>query len=201
MGCIADHFMPDFADEFGRKYPTYWGDFEKPFDAYYNSEIGNLALALNFGLKDSITNVVKMQNFLISIKTPADVLSESNSKNLTFRTKYFEIKKKYDELIEKALENVFGKIIFFEYSGELSISSDIANRLSFLYPKKYIAIFYKKGNIINVSLRGKNVKQILDKILKQINNASGGGHDDAVGARISSEDLERFKTILKSEIK
>jgi len=43
-------------------------------------------------------------------------------------------------------------------------------------------------------LRGKNVKKILEEILKEI-NGSGGGHEDAVGARIKTEDLGRFKDL------
>jgi peptidyl-prolyl cis-trans isomerase A (cyclophilin A) len=81
----------------------------------------------------------------------------------------------------------------------LSISSDIANELSYLYPGKYIAIVYKKGSFTNVSMRGKNVRDILEKILKNLENATGGGHKDAVGARIRSEDLDKFKELFEKE--
>jgi len=49
-------------------------------------------------------------------------------------------------------------------------------------------------------MRGSNVKSILEKILKKLENASGGGHEDAVGARIRTEDLERFKELLEQQI-
>jgi single-stranded DNA-specific DHH superfamily exonuclease len=199
MGCIADHYMPDFAKEFAEKYPEFWNkSVKEPFDVYYKSEIGKIAVALNFGLKDSVTNVVAMQNFFISCKTPADVFLEGE-KNKAFRQKYAEIKKKYGVLLEEAKENVKEKIIFFSYSGDLSISSDLANELSYLYPGKYVAVGYKKGPIVNISMRGKNVRMILDKILKDFGNATGGGHMDAVGAKIRTEDFERFKERFENE--
>ena len=91
-------------------------------------------------------------------------------------------------------------MIFFDYSGEISISSDIANELSYRNPNKYIAVSYIKGPISNISLRGKNVKRILAKILKKFNDATGGGHKDAVGARIRTEDLAKFREALEKEI-
>ncbi len=192
IGCIADHYMPDYAEEFGAGYSEFWGKVVEPFDAYYRTEIGKIALALNFGLKDSTSNIVHLQNFLISCKGPDEIFLEVKE-NYSFRKKYREIRKKYDSLLEIAIKNAKGKLLFFQYSGELSISADIANELSYLYPKKYVAVAYKKGEVSNVSLRGKNVKNILEKVLKKFENASGGGHEDAVGARIQSNDLERFK--------
>jgi len=199
IGCIADHFMPDFADEFGERYSEFWGKVKEPFEAYYKTEIGRIAQAFNFGLKDSTTNIVNMQNFLTSCKGPDEALIEVSG-NYSFRRKYKEIKKKYDGLLEKAKDAIYDKVLFFEYSGDLSISSDIANELSYLHPKKCIAVAYKKAGFANISLRGKNVKGILENILKNFENASGGGHEDAVGARIKTEDLDKFKEFLILEV-
>jgi hypothetical protein len=65
MGCIADHYMPTYAQDFSKIYPEFWidKDITDPFEAYYTTEIGKIAQALSFGLKDSITHVVFMQNF------------------------------------------------------------------------------------------------------------------------------------------
>ena len=60
---------------------------------------------------------------------------------------------------------------------------------------------YKKEGVCNLSLRGKGVKKILDKVLKGLDNATGGGHEDAVGARIKSADLNVFKDLFEKEIK
>jgi len=199
-GCIADHYLPDFVHEFEERYPEFWGkEIKKPFDAYYKTEIGRIAIALNFGLKDSVSHVVELQNFLIECKG-IDCVFEERRENKHFREKYNEIRRKYHELLERAKMNAKGKFLFFEYGGELSISSDLANELSYLYPKKYIAIAYKKGSFTNISMRGKNVRAILENILNHLENANGGGHKDAVGARIRSEDLEKFKELFCNNV-
>lgn len=199
IGCIADHYLPGFAEEFAERYPEFWGNVNDPFDAYYKTEIGRIAIALNFGLKDSITHVVQLQNFLISCNSPNDVFQEVNS-NYAFRKKYEYIKRKYDSFIEKAKNNVEGDFLFFEYSGDLSISSDIANELSYIYPDKYIVVAFKKGVVANISLRGKGVKRILEDVLKDFPDATGGGHEDAVGSRINVSELNRFKEALKARV-
>ncbi len=195
IGCIADHYLPNFISEFKENYGEFWTrkNVKEPFDAYYGTEIGKIARAINFGLKDSITNVVQLQNFLISCSFPGEVLSESG-KNYNFRKKYLEIEKKYNDLINKAEQGVSGRVIFFEYGGEISISSDISNELFYKHSDKFVVVAYKKGEISNLSLRGKNVKKILEKVLKEV-GGHGGGHDDAVGARIATSDLGKFKEL------
>jgi single-stranded DNA-specific DHH superfamily exonuclease len=201
IGCIADHYLPEFAEEFGDEFREYWGKgIKKPFDAYYKTEIGKIAQGINYGLKDSTSNIVQLQNFLISCGSPADVFAESGA-NYNFRKKYKEIKKKYDALLEKAKKDVYENMIFFSYAGDLSISADISNELSYIFPDKYIVVAYKKGGVSNLSMRGKNVRAVLETVLEQFDDASGGGHEDAVGARIKTDDLERFKEIFGEEIK
>ena len=199
MGCIADCFMPDFAQEFVEKYPDYWGKVKTAFDAFYLTEIGKIAFALNFGLKDSITNVIQLQNFLIGCKGPEDVFLEVNA-NRNFRKKNAEIRKKYDLLLDRAKKNITGNLIFFSYAGETSMSSDLSNALYYFYPDKYIAVAYKNGGKINISMRGEGIKKILKDILKDFENSSGGGHEKAVGATIRASDLERFKEALSDVV-
>jgi single-stranded DNA-specific DHH superfamily exonuclease len=199
VGCIADHFLPEFVGEFKEHYPDFWGEVKEPFDAYYKTEIGRIAMALNFGLKDSVTHVVQLQNFLISCKNPNEVFAEGHS-NYSFRKKYMDIKKKYDALLDKAKNLNNEKIVFFEYGGELSMSADLSNELYYKNPGKYVLVAYKKGEVSNISLRGKNVRKILEKVLKKI-EGSGGGHEDAVGARIKSSDLKKFREIFEEEIR
>lgn len=199
-GCIADHYLPNFAEDFAKEYPELWGkNIEEPFDAYYNSEIGKIAQSFNFGLKDSITNVVAMQNFLILCASPADVFSEVIG-NKAFRDKYFNLKKKYDLLIEESKKAVFGKLIFFTYGGETSMSGDVSNEISYRNKDKYVAIGYVDGASCNFSLRGTNVRLLFEKVSAQMEEIAGGGHLDAIGARVRTSDLEKFKELLIKEI-
>jgi single-stranded DNA-specific DHH superfamily exonuclease len=200
IGCIADHFLPDFSEEFAERYGEFWGKgMKEPFDAYYNTEIGRIAQAFNFGLKDSTSNIVRLQNFLVSCNGPDEVFLEMTG-NHSFRKKYQEIRKRYDGFLEKAKECVKGDLLFFAYGGDLSISADISNELSYLYPGKYIVVAYRKGEFSNISLRGDNVRGILERVLKNFQDATGGGHENAVGARIKTEDLEEFENVLGEEV-
>lgn len=199
IGCIADRYLPDFASEFKKENPDLWGDVEDAFDAYYKTELGKIALAFNFGLKDSTSHIVQFQNFLISCKGPRDVFSEVSG-NKNFREKYKDLSKKYTSLLRKAEKEKSDKCLFFEYSGEVSMSADLANGLSYRNPKIYVIVAYKNGFIANISMRGKNIKKILEKILPDFEYSSGGGHNDAVGARVRYGDLQRFKDSIFKEI-
>jgi len=197
MGCIADNFMPDFVDVFSERWSEFYGENLKvPFDVYYKTEIGLLARSLAFGLKDSITHIVELQNFLIKSNSPGEMKSELDSYS-AFGKKYRELKKKYDSLILKAKDFVDDKILFFSYGGDMSMSSEISNELCYLFPNKIIAVGYDNGGMVNISLRGDNVREKLEKVLVNFEGATGGGHRNAVGSRIKSSDLELFKEKLK----
>lgn len=198
IGCIFDHFFPDFYSEFKKTFPDLSIDSSDPFEIFYKSQIGRIARIFSFALKDSVTNVVNMQRFLTKVKTPYDVLEEG-SKNYTMHSRFEQINKKYSRLIEKAvaIEKNFGKILFFQYGGDLSISSDLANELSYRFPKKIIVVVYIAGAKANISMRGKNVRNLILKAIEGLNGATGGGHEDAVGAQVKIEDLEIFRERLE----
>lgn len=200
IGCIADHYMPNIIEEFKERYGNLWGkNIKEPFEALYSTGIGRLARAISFGLKDSISHVVELQNFLINAESPYDIENglETNS---AFALRYKEISKKYNALIEDAKRNGPERLVFYNYSGQLSISSDLSNELSHIFPKSYICVCYSAGPITNVSLRGKNVKKILSEIIPLLDGATGGGHTDAVGARINTNDLDKFRRELENRI-
>jgi len=190
-GCVSDAFVPDFYSEFMKKYPDLGLISEKAFDILYGSQIGKIAMIFSHALKDKTTNVVNMLRFLMKVKTPYEVLEETN-KNKTMHERYNQINKKIKELADRA-EVQQEKILFFKYGGELSFSSELSNELWYRFPKKIIVVAYVKGNKVNISLRGKNIKKDFLKVIGDIEGAKGGGHDNAVGAQIKFDDLEKFK--------
>ncbi len=193
IGCISDAYLPDFYDEFEKEYPELAKKNPKyAFDVLYGSEIGKIASILNFSLKDSITNVVNMIRFMIKIKSPVDLLEESSQTNNILR-KYKEISSKYQFLLKKAMSSVGKKLLFFQYGGDLSLSSDISNRLIYEFPDKIIVVAYVNDDIANLSLRGKNVRKLTLKAIEGIEGATGGGHEDATGAKINASDLSLFR--------
>jgi single-stranded DNA-specific DHH superfamily exonuclease len=193
IGCISDRFVPDFYKEFMKLYPDLSIKSKEAFDIFYKSQIGAIARMLSFALKDKITNVVKMTNFLSSAKTPYDVLEESG-KNREMHIKYRQISKKAEKFVQRAksIANE-GRFLFFQYSGDLSISADLSNELTYLFPDKIIVVIYLTGIKANISVRGKKIKELVLKSIKEFEGATGGGHEDAVGARIKIDDLEKFK--------
>ncbi len=184
MGCIADHNLPEDVSVFVDNYSELWGkNITQPFQALYTTGIGRLARALSFGLKDSISHVVQLQNFLISCKSPFDLEKELES-NSAFGNKYREILDKYHLLLSEAKSKLSGNLVFFNYSGQMSMSSDLSNELSYIFPEHYICVSYSLGPNTNISLRGKGVSKILDKLLPSFEDARGGGHAD--GRRLRS---------------
>jgi single-stranded DNA-specific DHH superfamily exonuclease len=200
IGCIADHYLPEFAKEFAKEYPDYWGVVKKPFDAYFGTEIGKIAMAFNFGVKDRASGIEETQKYLLSCRSPGDVLAEKEENN-NLRKHFEEFRHKYDSLLFEAQNSTNGNEIFFEYGGNISISSELSNALGYYSPGKYVCVAFRKGGVVNISLRGKNVKKIIEDILPQIPNSNGGGHEDAVGARIPMSELDKFKTLFLEAVK
>jgi single-stranded DNA-specific DHH superfamily exonuclease len=193
IGCICDNFVPEFYKEFSKEYPDLVTDTKSAPELYYNSQLGKIAQMMNFGLKDRITNVMKMLRLLMRIKSPYELLEE-NKENKTIYQRFDEVNKKYKKILEKAISSDRNKkILFFKYGGDLSISAEIANALQYKFPDRYIAVARDSGGKISISFRGKNVRKIVLKALEGFEDATGGGHEDAVGAKIKTEDFERFK--------
>ncbi len=136
----------------------------------------------------------------MKIKSPSDILDESQARSILQR--FNQINTKYTKLIEKAKKFSKGDILFFQYGGELSLSADISNELSYLYPNKVIVVAYVKGTKANISLRWKkNVRELTLKAIEGIEGATGGGHEHATGAQVSIEDLPKFKEKIESLIR
>ncbi|MEK6906617.1 MAG: DHHA1 domain-containing protein [Nanoarchaeota archaeon] len=193
-GCISDKFIPDIYSELEKTNPDLYIKSNNAFEILFKSPIGRIARIFGFALKDRTTNVINMLKFLMKSKSPNDILEE-NSQNYTMHKRFNEIDQKYRKLLERAesLATTSEKILFFQYAGDLSISSDLSNELMYKFPDKVIVVMYVTGVKVNISVRGKKIKKRVLKSLEELEGATGGGHDDAVGARIKIEDLEKFR--------
>lgn len=196
-GCIADKFLPLDYKEFLKKYPELGIESEDPFEIFYESDIGKISRMMGSGLKDRTTFVMKMIKFLIDVKTPNEILEEKRENHNMHKT-FNNIDEKLKKLLWKANEEFDGgKVLFFTYSGATSMSADIANRLSHKYKDKVIVVAYIKGERVNLSIRGKGVREIVLGVLKDLPFSTGGGHEDAVGAQIDKDQLEIFESNFK----
>jgi single-stranded DNA-specific DHH superfamily exonuclease len=196
IGAVTDSFLPEFYSEFLKQYPELGIETKKAFDVVYKSRLGGVAKILQMGLKDTTTNVVNMLKFLMTVKSPYDVLEE-NSKNHSMHKKSKEIENKYNSLLSRAKTFLSGKLLFFQYGGDLSISGELSNELSYLFPDVLVVVAYINGSKVNLSLRGKNIRGKFLKIISEIEHATGGGHENAVGGVIQTNNLEKFKEELE----
>lgn len=194
IGCISDCYLPDFYKQFEKKFPELGKkNPESAFELLYNSEIGKISRILDFSLKDTTTNVVSMIKFMFHANGPMDILQE-NAKTKQILKRYDEINTKYQVLMNKAREKVENSLIYFQYGGSLSLSAGLANQLSYEFPDKVIVVVYLKGDVANISLRGRgDVRTLTLEAIKGIEGASGGGHMQATGAKMSVSDLPKFK--------
>jgi len=195
LGGIADSYLPDFIADFKQRNPDLIDyDYKTAYDIRYNTVIGKISQVLNYGLKDSTTNVVAMLKFLMKARGPMDVLEE-NGKTETFLRKYNELNSLSEGVIAKASPE--GDLVFLTYGGKMSLSQDIADKLMYKYPDKLIAVGYLKTNVVKFSLRGKGIKTLTEKAVSEIEGATGGGHEFATGIQIREDQVEKLKEILK----
>ncbi len=203
VGCIGDCFLPKFLKEFKKENSDFIDcKYQTAFDVYYKCKIGKLVKIFNYGLKDTTTNVVKMMNFLVKANFPSEVLEE-NSKTKTFLEKYEQIENILNKLFLKAKEKIKDNLLFFAYSGEMSLSQHLADKLIYEYPEKVIVVGYEGENKgrIKFSLRGKiDVRKIVLDAVKKFEGATGGGHKNSAGLQIFSKDVEEFKRFLEKRV-
>jgi single-stranded DNA-specific DHH superfamily exonuclease len=194
IGCIGDVYMPDFAKKFAEENPELLPKNASAFDALNSSEIGKIVRMLNFGLMDSITNVVNLVKYLFRANNAYDILEE-NQYTKQFHKRYSALNEFLNKQVEKA-ENNFDEnspSIFFTYSGNTSMSSEIANNLYYKHPDKLIIVAFKRPEKANISIRGKNALEVTKKSIENIEGATGGGHVEATGAMVPIDDFEKFK--------
>lgn len=197
IGCIGDVYKPSFSGKFAKEFPELFDDSLPAFDALFSTEIGRVAKLLNFGLKDSITNVIQLIKYLGKANSIYDILEE-NKFTKPLHTRYKHLKKNYEKLIKKAESQATkSKLFIFNYSGDTSMSSELANGLYFKHREKFIAVIYKKVDRATISIRGKDAKRITLEAIKDIDGATGGGHDEACGAQVPLESIEKFEEKLK----
>jgi len=202
LGCVADCYIPDFFDEFKKKYSELLdAPFKTAFDIIYKTRLGKIIRVLNLSLKDTTSNTVTLYKFMMKASSPGQVLEENN-KTETFLNRYELLNKIINKSVEKAGENIDkkNKVIFFTYGGDMSISQDVANQLSYIYQGYHIIIGFIKGGHVKFSLRGEKIRTLMMRAIKNIDGAFGGGHEVSCGAQMSSDSVEKFKENLMREI-
>jgi single-stranded DNA-specific DHH superfamily exonuclease len=200
VGCIGDVYSPSFGKQVEEGYPELFNSKLDAFDALHATEIGKLVRMLNFGMMDTTTNVINIVKYMFNIKSPYDLIEE-NPRTKQLHKRYAELNDIYERQVKKALEEMDEKddVLLFSYAGHISMSSEIANKLYYLYPKKTIIVCFKKPEKINVSIRGEGALKLTQRITKKIEGAMGGGHEVATGAMVPVDKWEEFVELIKDK--
>lgn len=198
IGCIGDVYMPDFAEKFSEENPDLLPSNEDAFVALQATTIGKIARKLNFGLMDTTTHIVQLIKYLFKAKNAYDLLEE-NASTKQFHKRSGQLEEFFQKQIEKA-ESHFdenSKVLFFTYSGNTSMSSEISNRLAFNHKDCLIIVAFLRPEKANISVRGKGALKITKAATKDLLGATGGGHENATGAMVPISDFEKFKENIK----
>jgi len=200
LGCIADYYMPDFLDEFRKKYPDLVGNKKTIGDIYFTTRLGELIKAFSFCLKGKTADVRKSINVLTRIKTPYEILNQETPAGKFIYQKFEKLKTVYDAMVKDAIESATkDKLLIFTYDDDkTSFTGDMANELLYKFPDKVILIGRKKDEDVRMSLRSQKIilPQILEKALNGL-EGYGGGHENACGANVKQKDFKEFVKRLK----
>ena len=200
VGCIADYYMPDFLNEFKKKYPDLLNDKKTVGDIYFSSKLGTLIKIFSFCLKGKTSEVVKNMKILTRIESPYEILNQETAKGKFIFKRYEKINKLYDSLLEDAVKAAGKeKMLVFTYSEDkMSFTGDLANELLHKFPDKIIIVGRKKDDDVRMSLRSRNIliPPILEKSLAGL-EGYGGGHEYACGANIKETDFKEFVKRIK----
>jgi len=200
VGCIADYYMPDFLNEFKKKYPDLLNGKKTVGDIYFSSKLGTLIKIFSFCLKGKTSEVMKSMKILTRIESPYEILNQETAKGKFIFKRYEKINKLYDSLLEDAVKAAGKeKMLVFTYSEDkMSFTGDLANELLHKFPDKIIIVGRKKDDDVRMSLRSRNIliPPILEKSLAGL-EGYGGGHEYACGANIKETDFKEFVKRIK----
>ncbi|MEM4244602.1 MAG: DHHA1 domain-containing protein [Candidatus Nanoarchaeia archaeon] len=195
LGIIGDYAIPDFIEEFRKKYPDLIGKEKEPGRIIYETEFGKLIRMYNFLLKGKTSDVNKSIAILTKIDEPYELLNKETPRAKYLWKRAEKVEKEYKELLNKAEKWVKkDEILLFTYpSKKISLSGDLSVELSYRHPDKIIVVGREKSGEIKLSFRSrtKRIDEPLKKALTGI-EGYGGGHEYTCGANIKKEDFTRF---------
>ena len=203
VGCIADYYLPDFLNEFKKKYPDLLNDKKTVGDLYFKSKVGTLIKIFSFSLKGKTSEVMKNIKILTRIESPYEILNQETAKGKFIFQRYEKINKLYIDLLDSAVKTVGKeKLLVFTYSEDkMSFTGDLANELLYRFPDRIIMVGRKKDDDLRISLRSKNIllPPILEKSLAGL-EGYGGGHEYACGANVKESHFKEFIERIKNNM-
>lgn len=188
-GTIGDmgHLYPEnkeFLEEFFNKHKIEQNEFLEKIV----STIHRFLIYFHKKKKKAFSNLQKIEDYneIKKFKRYARIVDREIQKHL------YEYKTKKERI---------GEVNFYLFSSEYPIKSLISSELSFLYKDEIIVFGLIDNDRIQLSARTSNkeadMSELLKTGIKDLKNASAGGHRPAAGGCIQAQDLEKFKENLK----
>jgi oligoribonuclease NrnB/cAMP/cGMP phosphodiesterase (DHH superfamily) len=204
VGCVADWHVPDFLDKLSKEHPGLIPDgVSEPEVAMYKTTAGKLARMFGFLLKGKSSDAMKCVKILSRIESPEELLEGTSSAGKYLLKRFEKINGQYAGLLERALKSKSGKkVLLFKYEAdEWSYTSELSNELAQHNQDKVVLVCREKDGLFKCSLRsrGPRVLEPLQKALVGV-EGRGGGHEQACGLVVASEDFDRFLEQLEKEL-
>ena len=201
-GVVGDWQIPEFIEEFKKRYPGLVGSEKDPGEILYNTELGKLIRILSFILKNRTSEINKCAKMLCSINNPFEILNKETPKGKYIYKSFEIVEKKYKKLLNAAIRVASKEnfVVFTYPSSRHSFTGDLANELIYRFPEKFILVAREKGDEMKMSMRCMKI-EILDVLKKALAGVDGygGGHEHACGANVKKSDFDKFIKNLKSE--
>lgn len=197
IGCVGDHYMPEEAEAFSKKYPDLFSDKDaKDIEkAKYDSKIGQLVNVFSFILKGKTSDVKKTIKVLTRIKTPYEILEQKTGSGKFVWKQYEKVNKVFMKLWASAskIKPKKGIVKYIYVADKMTFGADIAGRLTYKHPKCLVIVAREVDGEYRGSLRTKihNLHEILPKALEGV-RGHGGGHEKASGFVVKVDDFDQF---------
>jgi len=189
--------------EFIEQYPEFFSaKISDPAKALFETKIGRLAKIFDSCLKGTSKQIKTNIKILTRIQEPNEILEQESPKGKFIYKHFTKINKKYEEILSR-VDTTDKKLIAFNYKDDkTAVSAMLSNELQHLHPKRFIAVCREKSGYMNCSLRSQShdVRALLEKIIPQFQEGTGGGHMHACGANIRAVDYNDFIARIKQEM-
>lgn len=204
-GVLGDHGVNECSDIFEELrlvHPRLIENKKLKEDILFNeTELGLLAKIIDSGrvMKGS-EGAEFVARTLLNVKNYREVLDGSTEETKILLNWYKTSRKEFDRLVEDFKKNkkLIGKnILFYEFKSKLRLKSTLASSTEDFCKDSIVVIGQEVYDYFDVSIRkGEKLKinlvELVKRGMKNIPGARGGGHPEAVGAKIPLKYKEKF---------
>ncbi len=137
---------------------------------------------------------------LNSAETYRDILEENRLEFRQLREWNQMVEEEFQSVIRDARRNIVRrgrKIVVYRFQSRLRIKSLVANYLPRLFRNEIVLVIQKDGKYTHVSLRRgsrshTDLRNLVQRAIADIPDASGGGHPEASAARLPTVWVDQF---------